>query len=104
MPTGRGALGVGVVNGVLYAVGGGYAGVLATNEAFTPAPILSVNMYAGLTIWGPIGNTCEIDYCNDLAASNWTTLTTMVLSNSPCLYFDTNSTWFSHRFYRVMSQ
>jgi hypothetical protein len=66
--------------------------------------ITSIAMYAGLTIVGQIGDTCEIDYCNDLVASNWTALTTMVLSNSPCLYIDTNSTWFSHRFYRVVKQ
>jgi len=65
---------------------------------------ISVAMYAGLTIVGQIGDTYEIDYCNDLVASNWTVLTTMVLSNSSCLYIDTNSTFFSHRFYRAVKQ
>jgi hypothetical protein len=61
-------------------------------------------MYAGLTIYGQIGTTYEIDCCNNLSISNWTALTTMVLSNSPCLYIDTNSTDFSHRFYRAVQQ
>jgi probable HAF family extracellular repeat protein len=73
----------------------------------TPTPktsINAINMYAGLTICGPVGSTNEIDYCNDLAASNWTALTTIVLSNSPFLYIDTNSTYFSHRFYRAVQR
>ncbi len=80
-------------------------------EAFllSPAPkpttnSLAINMYAGLTFYGQIGNTYEIDYCNNLVASNWTTLATFVLSNNPCFYIDTSSTYFSQRFYRVVQQ
>ena len=65
---------------------------------------MAINMYAGLAIYGQVGSTYEIDYCNDLGTSNWTPLTTMVLSNNPSLYIDTNSTYFSHRFYRAVPQ
>jgi N-acetylneuraminic acid mutarotase len=103
MPTVRSGFGLGVVNGSMFAIGGYYASGLATNEAFTPNS-LAINMYAGLTIYGQVGSTYEIDYCNDLGTPNWMPLTTMVLSNSPSLYIDTNSTYFSHRFYRAVPQ
>jgi uncharacterized hydantoinase/oxoprolinase family protein len=94
------------VNGTLYVMGGCYnLNLTGGVEAFTPGTsINAINMYAGLTICGPVGSTNEIDYCNDLAASNWTALTTIVLSNSPFLYIDTNSTYFSHRFYRAVQR
>ena len=93
------------INDTLYIMGGYNVSfsTVGSVEAFTPPP-LTVNMYAGLTIYGQIGNTYEIDYCNDLSTSNWTALTTMVLSNSPCLYIDTNSTYFSQRYYRRVIQ
>jgi outer membrane protein assembly factor BamB len=94
------------VNGTLYVLGGCCnLSLTGSVEALTPGTsIAAINMYAGLTICGPVGSTNEIDYCNDLAASNWTALATIVLSNSSCLYIDTNSTYFSHRFYRAVSQ
>jgi N-acetylneuraminic acid mutarotase len=104
-PTLQHIFGVGVSDGVLFVVGGISENNtnLPTTEAFMPNS-LTINMYAGLTLCGQIGNTYEIDYCNNLGASNWTALTTMVLSNSPYLYIDTNSTYFSQRFYRVVQQ
>jgi N-acetylneuraminic acid mutarotase len=91
---------VAAVNGTLYVTSGcGLGNVLA----FTPGTsITAINMYAGLTVAGQNGSTCEIDYCNDLGTTNWAPLTTFVLSNCPCLYIDTNSTWSSHRFYRTV--
>ena len=49
MPTARQGLGIGVVNGTLFAVGGfnGTAGILGTNEAFTPvAPSTAFEAFA----------------------------------------------------------
>jgi hypothetical protein len=93
------------VNDTLYVMGGYIVGfsTVGSMEALIPFS-MSVNMYAGLTIYGQIGSTYEIDCCNNLSISNWTALTTMGLSNSPCLYIDTNSTYFSHRFYRAVQQ
>jgi len=92
-------------NGTLYVMGGYDVSfsTVGSVEAFSPN-FLAINMYPGLTIYGQIGSTYEIDCCNNLSISNWTALTTMVLSNSPCLYIDTNSTYFSHRFYRAVQQ
>jgi len=72
-----------------------WGGVLSANP-FS----LNLNVYAGLTVWGQTGKTYEIDYKNSLADTNWTLLTTFVLSNSPSIYFDTNSAYSSQRFYR----
>ncbi len=103
MLTPRYSFGTCAINNVLYSIGGtDGTNTLASMEALMPP--LSINMYAGLTLCGQVGSTNEIDYCNDLSVSNWTPLTTFVLSNSPCLYIDTNSTWFSHRFYRTVPQ
>jgi hypothetical protein len=61
-------------------------------------------MYAGLTLIGTVGSTNRIDFKNDLAASNWTALTNLVLPSSPYLFFDTSSPNATKRFYRVVQQ
>jgi hypothetical protein len=66
--------------------------------------LLSLNMYAGLTIVGQAGATYEIDYKNSLNASNWTTLTNLVLPTSPYLFIDTTSPSSASRFYRASKQ
>jgi len=63
---------------------------------------LSVNVYAGLTLRGPVGGTFRIDCLNDLNNTNWTTLTNIVLPNSPYLFIDTSSPSFLRRFYRAV--
>jgi N-acetylneuraminic acid mutarotase len=96
------AMGTCVLNGVLYAVGGQNGTTeISSVEALIPYSV-SINMYAGLTICGQIGSTNIIEYKNELTDANWTPLTTLILSNNPCLYIDTNSTWFSHRFYQAV--
>ena len=59
-------------------------------------------MYAGLTLSGSIGTSYEIQYSSNLASTNWQHLADITLTNSPYLYFDTNSTSASTRFYRAM--
>jgi hypothetical protein len=59
-------------------------------------------MYAGLTIAGKIGGIYEIDGCNDLSVSNWTTLTNITLPSSPYLFIDTDSPSYAKRFYRAI--
>jgi choice-of-anchor C domain-containing protein len=85
-----------------------YEGPALDNVAVTPAAqpqvTTSVNMYAGIMVDGPLGSTNKIQYVNNLTDTNWITLDTIILSNNPTLYFDTNSTFFSHRFYRVELQ
>jgi hypothetical protein len=66
--------------------------------------LLSLNMYAGLTIVGQAGGTYQIDYKNNLSATNWTSLTNIVLPASPYLFIDTTSPSSASRFYRASKQ
>ena len=66
--------------------------------------LLSLNMYAGLTIVGQSGGTYQIDYKNNLSATNWTSLTNIVLPSSPYLFIDTTSPSSASRFYRASKQ
>jgi N-acetylneuraminic acid mutarotase len=95
------------VNGTLYVMGGYNAGnaTIGSVEAFTPATaITAIKLYAGLTLAGPVGSTNEIDFKTDLAATNWTELTSLVLPASPYLFIDTNSPSSANKFYRVVQQ
>jgi hypothetical protein len=69
---------------------------------FTPDPGLDVHMYAGLTLSGTVGTTYEIQYSTNLNSTNWQPLADITLTNSPCLYFDTNSASAPKRFYRAV--
>jgi hypothetical protein len=75
-----------------------------TSSTAAELSLLSLQMYAGLTIVGQAGATYEIDYNNSLAGTNWTTLTNLVLPSSPYIYFDTSSPFSPNRFYRALKQ
>ncbi len=78
------------------------AGDTTSSTAFLS--LLSLNMYAGLTIVGQPAATYEIDYENSLSSSNWMVLTNIVLPVSPYFYVDTSSPFSSSRFYRALKQ
>ena len=103
MPTSRSGTAAGVVNGTAYVAGGGNTtnSALKTVEALTPTQT-SINVYAGIWVGGLVGGTYEIDYQNSLSGGSWSNLTTIVLSNSPTLFIDTNSPSYSERFYRAL--
>jgi hypothetical protein len=69
---------------------------------FVPDPGLDVHLYAGLTLSGSVGKTYEIQYSSTVNGTNWQPLADITLTNSPYLYFDTNSATTSQRFYRAM--
>jgi hypothetical protein len=69
---------------------------------FVPDPGLDVQMYAGLTLSGSAGTTYEIQYSSTVNGTNWQPLADITLTNSPCLYFDTNSASAPKRFYRAL--
>lgn len=103
LPTARAGCAAASANGVAYVTGGANSGNsdLTTVEALTPT-VTSISVFAGLWVSGLIGGTYEIDYQNNLASGGWTPLTTtLVLSNNPTLYIDTNSPGYTQRFYRV---
>src|SRR5258708_2855268 len=62
--------------------------------------VITINLYAGLTISAPVGSTNLIQYVNDLNNTNWTTLTNLVLPSSPYIFIDYNSPNQRERFYR----
>ncbi len=64
--------------------------------------LLSLNMYAGLTIVGAVGGNYQIDYRNDLNNTNWLNLTNVVLPSSPYLFIDPASPQHPTRFYRAV--
>jgi N-acetylneuraminic acid mutarotase len=85
-------------------VAGGYdvpVGI-STAEIFTPAPEILLQQYAGLTIIAPVGSTNLIQYLNDLADTDWITLTNMVLPSSPYTIIDYDSPGHPKRFYRAL--
>jgi hypothetical protein len=91
------------LNGNLY-VADNTAGAIYSITA-AELSLLSLNMYAGLTIVGQVGATYEIDYLNSLSGgTNWTVLTNIVLPSNPYLFFDTTSPFSSSRFYRASKQ
>jgi hypothetical protein len=77
------------------------------NATSTPAKLsfLSLQMYAGVTLEGPVGTVYRIDYTTNLSAPvTWTTLTTVTLTASPQDYVDFSSKGQPKRFYRAVPQ
>src|ERR1022692_4534814 len=106
MPTSRWGSANAAVNGIAYVVGGGNNtnSYLKTVEAFTAAPVISIQMYPGITINAPVGSTNQIQYITSLNNANWTTLTNLVLPSSPYIFIDYSSPGQPQRFYRDVLQ
>ncbi len=67
-------------------------------------PLLSVNMYAGLTVFAPVASTNQIQYVNMVNNTNWITLTNLVLPAAPYTIIDYGSAGQPQRFYRDVQQ
>ena len=67
---------------------------------------LDLQMYAGLTIIGPIGAAYRVDYATNLVADPtlWIVLTNITLSSSTNRFVDWDSAGVPKRFYRVIPQ
>lgn len=61
---------------------------------------LSIGFYAGLTVTGTIGETYRVEYSNDL--TNWNSLATIILPESPHFMIDTTTEVLERRFYRLI--
>src|SRR5436309_7127584 len=58
-----------------------------------------------LSIFGPVGKSCQVEATEDLGATNgWETVANFVLTNSPATWTDPGSTNKSQRFYRAALQ
>ena len=61
-------------------------------------------MYKGSASQAEIGSTNQLlQYRNPGGGTNWITLATIILTTTPYLYVDTNSTFFSSRLYRTVT-
>jgi hypothetical protein len=67
------------------------------------APVLAANMFAGVTIQGTPGAIYQIQYVNDLASTNWQTITNLAIPRSPYTWTDLQSVTNSKRFYRAVT-
>lgn len=78
-------------------------------SVFTSAPLvslgLSFNGSPQLNLTGAVGLSYRIDYQNQLPSgtgSNWQSLTNFTLTNSPCIWTDTQTSNSQSRFYRAV--
>ena len=67
-----------------------------------PEPVLTLRMYAGLTIEGVINSVFRIEYKDSLDDVNWTPSSVISLPVSPFLWIDEQSPSGSKRFYRAV--
>ena len=96
-----------VANGELYVMGGFDINnnTVTSVEVFTPNTLITgIATYAGLTLTGTVGSTNRIDVRNNLAATNWTALTNLILPSNPYLFIDPTPASGAGRFYRVVEQ
>ena len=81
------------------------AGTTVSSEASLVVgdpPSLDLAMFAGLTISGTTGARYLVERQEVLGSTtNWITLATVALTNSPLLFIDVTSTNASKRFYRA---
>jgi formylglycine-generating enzyme required for sulfatase activity len=65
---------------------------------------LGVQLYAGLSITGAVGTSCQIQYATNLAQTNaWRPLTNLTLTRNPQLWVDTTAPATASRFYRAVT-
>lgn len=60
-------------------------------DVFPNSGSLAIAEYPGIQISGTIGGEYQIQYATNLTSGSWSILTNVVLTNSPFLFFDTNS-------------
>jgi hypothetical protein len=94
------------INAAQFAEAGNYT-VTVSNPVGTvtssPATVWFTELatYAGITIYGPVGATFQIQCANNLLESTaWTTVTNITLPASPFLFLDLDSKNRPQRFYR----
>lgn len=81
----------------------GFRVVLAANAMATD-PIVAIRMASELTVTGDVGGTNRIEYADaSKNATNWQSLATVVLRQTPSVFYDTNALASEHRQYRVVA-
>ena len=106
-----------LLNNLAFADAGNYWAVVSNSVgSATSNPALlvvnpagvSLGLYPGLSITGTLGKTFGIQYTTNVSqTSDWITLQTLMLTQSPQLWLDTNanvsSGYHPRRFYRVIA-
>lgn len=64
--------------------------------------LIDLDMYAGITIFGRVGDQFRIEYANDLNSQTWTAAETITLPSSPFFWFDIHSPNQPMRYYRAI--
>jgi choice-of-anchor C domain-containing protein len=76
---------------------------ISVTETTAPeGPILGVNLFAGLTIAGPVGATYRIEAASQLNTNEWSALTNIQIATSPFLWIDLQSSNAQKKFYRAI--
>lgn len=65
-------------------------------------PALRIQLNPGILVYGTMGTTYRIEYVSQAGATNWMTLTNLVLPSSPHLIFDPQPATMAARFYRAV--
>lgn len=66
-------------------------------------PLSEIHLYAGITVYGLVGETYGIQYTTDLnQGTNWIGLTNVTLSAPSFLWYDSQPAWYPQRFYKVV--
>jgi hypothetical protein len=63
---------------------------------------LTLKFYAGLAIYGQVGQSYRVEYMPSLGPTNWQTLSDVTLTSSPHLFIDPQSSVVPRRFYRAI--
>lgn len=86
-----------------YTVTVGQNASTSITSAAATLSFLGLDMYAGLTLGGPVGSRYQVDYAEVVGgATNWITLTNLVLPASPFLLIDLEPAALPQRFYRAI--
>jgi hypothetical protein len=74
-------------------------------DVFPDSGSLAIAEYPGIQISGTIGGEYQIQYATKFTSGSWSILTSIVLTNSPFLFFDTNSiSGQASRYYRAVAE
>ena len=77
----------------------------SATSAVVTLSLVTLQMYAGLTLEGPVGTVYRMDYATNLSAPvTWTTLNAVTLTASPQDFVDFTSKGQPKRFYRAVPQ
>ena len=99
----NGASGVCLSQGIVFVADSGNQRIRQISFNPQPQPVtggnLALHTYPGITITGIVGRTYQIQ--SSLNMTNWSTATTLLLPNSPYLWFDQNPVS-GNKFYRAL--